>query len=267
MRVNGLDMLVELDGAGPPLLLLHGFTGSLEAWSEIRVALRARARLVLVDLIGHGASESPADPLRYSMQHCVQDLIALLDELAITQADVLGYSMGGRVALHLALRAPHRIRRLVLESASPGIEDESERSNRIRADDQLADRIERDGIEVFVDAWEQQPLLTLAEHVPSTTRQRQHQLRLQNRTLGLANSLRGMGTGQQLPVWDRLPHFERPTLLVVGERDARYRGIAERMQRLLPNATLEVIDNAGHTAHVDQPAQFAPLVTNFLDRP
>ena len=108
---------------------------------------------------------------------------------------------------------------------------------------------------------------TLAEHVPSATRQYQHKLRLQNRTLGLANSLRGMGAGQQLPVWDQLQRFERPTLLVVGERDARYRGIAQRMQRLLPNATLRVIDNAGHTAHVYQPAQLARLVTDFLDRP
>ena len=201
------------------------------------------------------------------MQHCVHDLTALLDQLHVTEADVLGYSMGGRVALHLALAMPNRIRRLVLESASPGIEDEHERANRIRADDALADRIERDGVEAFVDAWERQPLLALAEHVSSETRRRQHRATTPEPGLGLANSLRGMGTGQQLPVWDQLQRFERPTLLVVGERDTRYRGIAERMRRDLPNATLEVIDNAGHTAHVDQPAHFARLVTDFLDRP
>ncbi|HET6315047.1 MAG TPA: alpha/beta fold hydrolase, partial [Chloroflexota bacterium] len=109
MRVNDLDLHVEVDGYGPPLLLLHGFTGSLHAWDGIRSALGIRARLVLVDLIGHGQSDSPENAERYTLEWCARDLLAILDELRLERVSVLGYSMGGRIALHLALAAPERI--------------------------------------------------------------------------------------------------------------------------------------------------------------
>jgi 2-succinyl-6-hydroxy-2,4-cyclohexadiene-1-carboxylate synthase len=253
---DDVDLYVEVDGAGPPLLLLHGFTGSARAWDAVRPLLRERARLIVPDLIGHGRSPAPDDPRRYTLEWCVRDLVHVLDVLDVEQADVLGYSMGGRVALRLAVDAPERVRTLLLESTSPGLEDAVERAQRQHADEQLALDLEDRGIEQFVARWERQPLLALAEHVSPRVRAVQHQQRLANSQRGLANSLRGMGAGRQRPLWADLATLPMPTFLLVGERDARYRAIAERMLAALRNGDLMVAPRAGHTVHLDQPELF-----------
>jgi 2-succinyl-6-hydroxy-2,4-cyclohexadiene-1-carboxylate synthase len=234
MLLNGVEFHVERDSARQPaLLLLHGFTGSTRAWDAPRPSLAARAGVVALDLIGHGASAAPADPERYSFDWAARDLAALLDALDLAQVDLLGYSLGGRLALHFALQHPHRVRRLILESASPGISDPVDRC---------------------------QPLLALAPHVAEHVRTAQRVQRLRNNPLGLANSLRGMGAGQQAPLWDDLPRLRMPTLLIVGARDARYRDIAARMQTRLPDSRCAQVADAGHTVHLDQPGLFGQLV-------
>lgn len=264
MRINDLEFNVEVEGHGPPLLVLHGFTGSVAAWAEVRPKLTSFARAMFVDAIGHGGSAAPADPERYTLDWSTRDLSTLLDILGIDTADVLGYSMGGRAALHFAVHAPERVRTLILESASPGIADEVERHKRAEADNALADRIEQVGVEAFVAEWESLPLLQPAPHVTAAARWGQRDLRLHNDPVGLANSLRGMGTGQQQSLWSRLPYVTQPVQLIVGELDARYRQIGERMQPLLPRADLTVVPDAGHTVHLDQPAQFVRLVESAL---
>jgi 2-succinyl-6-hydroxy-2,4-cyclohexadiene-1-carboxylate synthase len=265
MRLNDLDFHVEIEGSGPAVLLLHGFTGSVRAWDEVRPALAHSATLIGVDLIGHGHSAAPADPARYTLDWSVRDLTALCDALGFEEVDVLGYSMGGRVALHFALHAPRRVRRLILESASPGIEDDAERSRRLASDDALAERILSDGIEAFVAEWEALSLLAPAAHVSAPKRAQQHAHRLRNNPLGLANSLRGMGTGRQTPLWSVLHTLRAPVQLVVGESDPRYRDIAERMRSRLSHAELAVVGGAGHTVHLDQPDEFVALVSDALD--
>src|SRR5882762_7807810 len=146
MRLNDLDFHVEVDSDGPPLLLLHGFTGSVRAWDDIRPALATFAQLIAIDLIGHGRSAAPDDRRRYSFEWATRDLLAMLDSLRLPTINLLGYSMGGRLALHLAVAAPDRISRLILESASPGFEDDLQRRQRMESDAALADRILRDGI-------------------------------------------------------------------------------------------------------------------------
>jgi 2-succinyl-6-hydroxy-2,4-cyclohexadiene-1-carboxylate synthase len=265
MRVNGVDLHVEVDGQGPPLLLLHGFTGSARAWDELTRSLRDQHTVIRVDALGHGLSAHPSDPARYRLEAASADLEAVLDALGHTRVDLLGYSMGGRQALHLAVHSPQRINRLILESATPGVESTTERAARIAADEALAERIERQGVPVFVDHWEQLPLLQLAAHVPASVRQRQHQLRLRNDPLGLANSLRGAGTGRQEPLWSALPELRLPVTLVAGQLDERYCTTAERMRNLLPRAHCHLVPHAGHTVHLDQPALFTSLVTMALD--
>ena len=264
MRLNGLDFHVETGGSGPPLLLLHGFTGSVRTWDHLRSALIDQATVIAIDLIGHGQSAAPYDSSRYSLDWAVCDLTALLDALNLPACAVLGYSMGGRVALYLAVHAQNRVSRLILESATPGIDDGAERQQRRASDDALADRIVRDGVAAFVAEWERQPLLAPAPHVAADVRAAQHRQRLDNSPVGLANSLRGMGTGQQPPLWADLAQLTLPVSLVVGQLDPRYRHIAERMMNQLPDANLSVVGAAGHTVHVDQPAQFAHEVKTAL---
>jgi 2-succinyl-6-hydroxy-2,4-cyclohexadiene-1-carboxylate synthase len=261
-RLNGLDFWIEVEGTGPPLLLLHGFTGSTRAWDDVRHELAPSATVIALDLIGHGRSAAAPDPARYTLEHATADLSSLLDVLGLESVSVLGYSMGGRVALHFAVAHPLRVRSLILESASPGIQDPSERERRIRNDAELAQRIVDDGMEAFVAEWERQPLLALAPHVADAVRERQQ--RLAHNPLGLANSLRGMGAGQQAPLWSRLAELTMPVTLVVGENDARYREIAEKTCALLPQAHARVVANAGHTVHVDQPAEFVCLVNKGI---
>lgn len=264
IQINGIELHVVLSGAGLPLLLLHGFTGSAASWEALLPQLATRQRIIAPDLIGHGHSAVPADTTRYTMPHCVADLLALLDVLQIEQVAVLGYSMGGRVALHLAMAAPQRVRALILESASPGPDDPNERAARIQSDAALADSIERDGIAAFVTAWEKLPLFASQSTLPTAVQDHRRKQRLQNRALGLANSLRGMGAAQPEPLWEHLNSLTIPTLLLVGELDVKYCAIAQRMAAQLPAARLVVVPAAGHTIHLEQPETFITLTQEFL---
>lgn len=264
MHINDITLNVELSGAGRPLLLLHGFTGSAGTWKPLIDALLPHFRTIAPDLIGHGRSDSPPDAGRYRMERCVADLLAMLDTLQVERADVLGYSMGGRVALHLAAAAPERVGALVLESSSPGIADPAERQARVAADVALAESIERAGLAAFVDRWERLPLFASQAALPEATRARLHAQRLRNQPLGLANSLRGMGAGQQGSLWDRLASLDISTLLIAGALDAKYRALAGEMLAILPNARAVIVTGAGHAVHLEQPQAFAKNVLEFL---
>jgi len=264
-RVNDIELFVRRAGAGRPLLLLHGFTGSADEWAPLLPALAARRDVIAVDLIGHGRSSAPADPDRYAMERCVADLLALLDQLGIGEAELLGYSMGGRVALQLAAAAPGRVRALLLESASPGIADPAERAARAASDDALADQIEARGLAWFADHWAAIPLFASQARLPEAERAALRERRLRASTQGLANSLRGMGAGRQSPLWERLPGLGMPALLVSGALDAKYVAIGTAAAGLLPNARHTVVPGAGHTVHMEQPEAFAEVVVGFLD--
>ena len=182
----------------PPLLLLHGFTGSGHNWAPLLPQLSKRFWVITVDLLGHGRSAAPLNPDRYTMPHAAADLITLLDQWQIAHTAFLGYSMGGRLALYLACHYPARFSQLVLESSSPGLATEKERATRRQSDEALADWIEINGIEAFVARWEALPLWDSQRQLSEESRQRLRQQRLQNNPTGLANSLRGMGTANRL---------------------------------------------------------------------
>ena len=253
-------------GAGEPLLLLHGFTGCGANWemAGITAVLGKQYRLIVPDLLGHGRAPAPQDPADYAMPHAAQALADLLNQLAISQTNLLGYSMGGRLALYFALHYPQRIHKLILESASPGLADPTARAQRRHSDNALADRIERDGIPAFVDFWESLPLWDSQAKLPLTKQLALRQQRLQNSAHGLANSLRGMGTGVQPSLWDNLPQLDKPTLLLAGELDAKFVAINQQMVAHMPHARLEIVPQAGHTIHLEQPAHYAQQVRQFF---
>jgi len=271
LTVNGIALNVEvwpsLWGGGegrPALLLLHGFTGSAASWWDHVPALTRHTTAVAVDLIGHGDSDAPADPARYTMAHCVADLLAALDHLGIGRVVVLGYSMGARVALHLAAAAPDRVAALILESGSPGLATEEERRARRASDATLATRIEQDGVDRFVDYWEAIPLFATQRGLPAAVRDERRRQRLRNNATGLANSLRGMGAGTQESLWDRLDAIATPALLITGALDEKFCAIGRSMAATMPDARRAVVPSSGHTVHLEQPGEFDQVVIQFV---
>ena len=248
----------------PFLLLLHGFTGSAQSWQPLLPALTPRFQVITPDILGHGRSPSPPSPGPYQMATVAASLITLLDRHTSQPAHLLGYSMGGRLALYLAANYPHRFRSLILESASPGLKTEAEREARRQQDNALAGRIERDGIAAFVNFWESLPLWASQSQLPPETRARLRQQRLQNNPAGLANSLRGMGTGVQPSLWQKLPEVTLPVLLLTGELDHKFVGIARKMAPLFPQAQHIIMPNAGHTIHLERPEAYLQTAVSFL---
>lgn len=261
---NGIQLNVELVGEGPPLMLLHGFTGSSQSWRPLLPLLQRQNQLLLVDLIGHGLSEAPADSVRYSVDSAAQDLLQVLDYFGFRKVSLLGYSMGGRCALRLAVQAPERFSALILESSSPGIADAAARQARRQADEALAVWLEAHGLDAFVERWTSLPLFASQQQLPDAVKEELRRQRLRNCLHGLANSLRGMGTGAQDSLWDKLAEVKVPVLLLAGELDDKFRQIGCSMQSLLPFASLQVLPNAGHTVHLEQPELFVDRIEKFL---
>lgn len=262
--VNGVRLEVRSAGEGTPLLLLHGFTGRGSSWVSHLPALRRSHRTIVVDLLGHGRSDAPADPARYSVDHQADDLAALARALEARPADILGYSMGARIALRLTLDHPAAVRRLVLESPSAGIADPGERERRRAADEALAETIERDGVAGFVDRWEGQPLFASHARLPAAAREGLRRQRLGHTSAGLANALRGGGQGAMTPLQRRLGEVRAPTLVVVGSLDPVSRERAAVVAGGIPAARLEIVEGAGHIPHLERPAAFRRLVVAFL---
>lgn len=265
VAVNGIKLNVEVKGQGLPIFMLHGFTGDTTTWHSLAGSLSEQYTTILVDLIGHGNSDARENPSRYSMERCVDDLLALANHLGIEEAVWMGYSMGGRVSLCLGVTAPERCRALVLEGASGGIEDDYARETRALADEALARRIEEEGVGWFVDYWESQALFASQYRLGEEARATLRRQRLGNRATGIANSLRGMGTGAQEVVYNRLPGFLKPALFLAGEEDGKFVELGRRMGSLAPNGRFELIRNAGHCSHLENPRDFEAQVWAFLD--
>jgi 2-succinyl-6-hydroxy-2,4-cyclohexadiene-1-carboxylate synthase len=246
--------------------MLHGFTGSVTTWAPLRALLNTHFTTIAVDLPGHGQSGSPADPARYSLTRLADDLRQVLDTMDVKRTAVLGYSLGARAALQFALAFPERTAALVLESGTPGIDDAAERNARVASDSELAATIERDGIEPFVDAWEKLPLWSSQASLSPAAATRLREQRLANKPPGLANCLRGAGSGALPSVFERLFELHLPVLLIVGAMDEKFTAAGERMAKSITGSKLEIVNGAGHAVHLEQPDDFSRLVSDFFSR-
>lgn len=264
LQVNDIRYFVEVKGRGVPLVFLHGFTGDTTTWSRITDRLSATYQCISVDLVGHGRTDSPQDVRRYTMDQVSEDLCCILDELGIKEAVLIGYSMGGRTALYFSLKYPHKVKSLLLESASPGLKTDEERADRRKKDQELAERIEREGMERFVDFWQEIPLFASQKRLSDTERSEIRNQRLNQSVTGLSNSLRGMGTGAQDSLWHKLDDLSIPVHLLVGELDEKFVRIAEIMKKRHPEFEIVTFSNTGHAIHVEEPRKFGTIIEDLL---
>jgi 2-succinyl-6-hydroxy-2,4-cyclohexadiene-1-carboxylate synthase len=243
----------EVWGKGQPVVLVHGFTQSAAAWESLRPTLSRRHTVIALDAPGHGQSAGLA-----------ADLSTGADMMVVAaggRAAWLGDSMGGRVALHVALRHPEAVRRLIVVSATGGLDDPAARAARRYADAALAAQAEAEGVEAFVRWWLGRPLF--ATLPPSAAAV---ESRLGGSAAGLASSLRLAGTGSQQPLWAQVHRLEMPVLVVAGELDAVYLAHGQRLvQSIGSNATFAVVPDAGHACHLEQPQACLDIVCPFLE--
>lgn len=239
--------------------------GSSADWLDVTSALEDRFRCIAPDLPGHGASLGlPSGS--YSFEGAARATVRTMDDLDVGRATFVGYSMGGRLALYLALRYPRRCAGLFLESASPGLEDAAVREARRRSDEEKAARLESGDFEEFLVDWYSQPLFaSLARReglVEATISSRRG-----NDPAELARSLRGMGTGTQPPLWGELAELEVPALAVTGEFDQKFVALARRMAGTSPNVRAAVVPGVGHNVRAEDPGAYLDLLEGLLDNP
>jgi len=235
----------------PAVVLLHGFTHTARSWDGVIAALPEGDEPLAPDIRGHGAA-SAARPV--TLRYVIEDI----DAAAPEPFTLAGYSMGGRIALHVAFELPERVRRLVLIGASPGLKGAVARAERRSADERLADLAERLTITEFSERWAKTPVLA---GQPEDVRAAVDADRRRNHPDGLASALRGLGTGALPSLWPRLRDLGIPVELIVGEHDAKFRETAEQMAQELPDARVSVVAGAGHAVHLERPGAVAKIIS------
>ena len=243
----------------PDIVALHGFTGCAEDFLPLRERLPDLTPLIAPDFPGHGARRSLRNPADYSLEahlRVISDAVG--DRPTVT---LLGYSMGGRLALHWALAHPERVHRLILIGTSPGLATPQEREERLLADDALAKHILSQGLKGFYKYWHNQPFFHSLFRLPPDRLDPILARRALNEPAALALSLAHVGTGALPSLWSRLRELHCPIDLVAGEGDPKFVAIARRMGEQMPKSRLSVIENAGHAVHREQPADLAMLLS------
>jgi 2-succinyl-6-hydroxy-2,4-cyclohexadiene-1-carboxylate synthase len=238
---------LERDGSGPLFVWLHGFTQSKYSAHRFRSILTGSYEVLTIDLPGHGENAATSASLEESADLLAE---ALPDEPFILG----GYSLGGRVALHFALRHPERLRHLVVLSATPGIVDLAERDARRERDEELARRIERIGTKEFLSEWLAQPMFRSLQKDALESASRSSD------AAGLADSLRYAGTGTQRDLTTPLGDLSVATSILAGATDVKFVGEAARLQAAIPRSDSVVVSDAGHAAHLEQPDRVAELL-------
>lgn len=246
------------------VLLFHGFSGSLEDWCDISTSLDSHFNYTGVDLIGHGKSDSPTDVEKYKPDSLVSQIHDILDHLLINKVIILGYSMGGRAALFYAVTQPKKIKGLILESTTAGIENEKDRNERIKSDEKLAQYIEKHSIENFVELWMDKEIFNTQRRFSNEKLRSIKRKKILNSKTGLANSLRGFGTGRMPYLGDKLTILNFPVLLITGELDSKFSQINQELVKKFSSAHHQIILNAGHNVHLEEPNRFVEAMNQFI---
>jgi len=261
-----LDYFNSFERKRNTILMLHGFSGSLDDWRELHGSLNPNFNYIGIDLVGHGNSDSPVIVDKYSPQALSKQINDILNNLSIEQIIIVGYSMGGRAALNFAINHPNKIRGLILESTTAGIEIEKIRRERIKSDEELAEYIESHNIEEFVELWMNKEIFNTQRRFSNEKLNNIRKKKTLNSKVGLANSLRGFGTGRMRYLGNKLNQINCPVLLITGELDTKFTKINSVLKKKFPNAKHKIIKNAGHNTHIEEPGRFATTVNDFLHK-
>jgi 2-succinyl-6-hydroxy-2,4-cyclohexadiene-1-carboxylate synthase len=263
---GSIGAVAEIDvsvagGPGRRLVLLHGFTQGPGSWDPLVAELDPSYEIVAVTLPGHGPAGSASAQARLSFEAAAGAVADAVAEVAGPEpATWMGYSLGGRLALRVALDRPELVDSLALLGATAGIEEADPRSARVEIDERLAAGLERKGVEQFVDGWLAQALFARLSRSDAGVEERR-----KGTVEGLASALRLLGTGAQEPVWSRLGEIRVPVLLLAGELDSKFSALAFRMAAGIgDNAGLSFVPGAGHAAHLERPKSVATILNRFL---
>lgn len=254
---------LEITGTGgrPVLTLIHGFAGSGHTWDYVRPRLEQDFQLALLDLPGHGGV--PVQP-EISLAHIAEAIATFLRQSVHGPRYLCGYSMGGRIALQVALSYPDAVTKLAVIGASPGIVDVVERAQRRQSDHELAAKIRAQGVEWFAEYWPSLPIFATQQELPADVQDWLHQARLANDPEGLALALEQWGTGQQEWLLPELSNLRCPTLLISGAKDEKYGALSDEMADEIPICSQVAIPDAGHAAHIEQPDAVVHELLSFF---
>lgn len=254
-------MWSKSEAPGSALVQLHGFMGTSADWPVLE-GVAEGVEVVALDLPGHGATPLPTGD--FSMQSVVDWLDAELNSRGFDQVDLVGYSMGGRIAMHYALAHPDRCRRLVCISASPGIRNEADRAARIHEDEVWADRLESMPLKKFLEQWYQRPVFASLQRRPDLLAQVSAS-RAAIDVHAAATVLRALSPGRVPSLWDRLEDLPMPTMAIVGALDGKYVDVARAMAVAAENVSVSIVPDAGHVVHLEQETAFLQVLGAFLD--
>ena len=261
---TNLLYLNSFDKSKDTILFLHGFTGCAEDWLEVSQLIDNGFNQIAIDIAGHGKTESPEDLTYYSAGNIVNQILQTIEYITPRKIILAGYSMGGRAALTFAVQHPEKIKALILESTSAGIENKTDQQSRIENDNNLAEFIESHSIAEFVDIWLDKEIFQSLKNLTKEKFNHYKNAKLQNCKIGLANSLRGFGTGKMPYTGSKLKVIDSPVLLITGELDKKFTKLNRELVQKFPNSKHIIIKNAGHNVHFEKPEEFGRSVNEFL---
>ncbi len=259
-----IDFFHTIENDKPYLLFLHGFTGSSNDWKPIVPHINQNFSSLGIDLIGHGKSSSPENVEFYSADAIANQINNIIEHTIKRKVIPVGYSMGGRAALSFAVKYPAMVEALILESTTPGIEDEKLREERVKKDQEIASYIETHSLEKFADFWMDLELFNTQRRFSEEKRNQIKLARMKNNPTGLRNSLLGFGTGTMPPLFNQLKDIKCKTLLITGELDTKFTDINSKILKQFANAEHKIIKNAGHNTHLEESNGFMEAVNQFL---
>jgi 2-succinyl-6-hydroxy-2,4-cyclohexadiene-1-carboxylate synthase len=268
LDVNGvkinLEQLKPVDKTKDSVLFLHGFTGNAEDWFPVFEQMPDKYNYIAMDIVGHGKSDAPGSSSSYTIESIINQIKLVKEHLSKEKIFLLGYSMGGRIALSYAAANPDDLKGLILESASAGIKNDDERQKRYAEDLKLTEFIESHSLEEFIEMWSDQELFNTQRRFSNDKLKKLKKKKSSGSKIGYINSLKGFSTGIMPPVHDKLKKIPLKVLLITGDLDSKFTGINARLAKRFFKAKHKIVRNSGHNTHLEESKRFIEIVLNYL---